>query len=66
MTLHANIKLDNNSSDESEAETAFADEFCWHSKKTARIIHTQNITFNKYPGQNIRGKATILLTVSIV
>jgi len=48
-------------SDESEAETAFADEFCWHSKKTARIIHTQNITFNKYPGQNIRVRLTHFL-----
>ena len=29
---------------------------CWHSRNSARIIHTQNITFNKSPGQNIRGE----------
>lgn len=34
---------------------------CWHDKPTARIIHTQNITFNKYPGQNIRVRLTHFL-----
>ena len=28
---------------------------CWHGRPTGRVIFTQNITFNKYPGQNIRG-----------
>ena len=32
----------------------FSNETCWHSRHTSAIIHTQNITFNKYPGQNIR------------
>ena len=38
----------------------FADESCWHNKTTSAIIHTQNITFNKYPGQNIKGARTKL------
>ena len=33
----------------------FADEQCWHNRTSSAIIHTQNITFNKYPGQNIKG-----------
>ena len=28
---------------------------CWHGKQGARVIHTQNITFNKDPGRNIKG-----------
>ena len=27
---------------------------CWHSRPRSAIIHTQNVTFSKYPGQNIR------------
>ena len=29
---------------------------CWHGKPTGRVIYTQNVTFNKFPGQNIRGE----------
>ena len=42
-------------SDEDPVEDVHGKDGCWHHKPTARIIHTQNITFNKYPGQNIKG-----------
>ena len=29
---------------------------CWHNLPTGRVIFTQNVTFNKFPGQNIRGE----------
>ena len=29
---------------------------CWHGRPLGRVIHTQNITFTKDPGQNIRGE----------
>ena len=29
---------------------------CWHGRPLGRVIHTQNITFTKAPGQNIRGE----------
>ncbi|XP_023328387.1 uncharacterized protein LOC111701365 [Eurytemora carolleeae] len=36
-------------------EDPFVGEGCWHNKSTAAVIHVQNITFNKFPGHNIRG-----------
>ena len=47
-------------SDEATVEAEYGQDSCWHHKPTARIIHTQNITFNKYPGQNIKGKINSL------
>ena len=38
----------------------YAGEACWHDKPHSAIIHTQNVTFTKYPGQNIRGRPTFL------
>ena len=47
-----------------EENIAYANESCWHDKPGSAIIHTQNVTFTKYPGQNIRGnknkKSTIM------
>ena len=39
----------------------FGGDACWHDKTTARIIHTQNISFNKFPGQNIKVRLTHFL-----
>jgi len=33
-------------------------EGCWHGRPLGRVIHTQNITFTKDPGQNIRVRIT--------
>ena len=37
-----------------EEENQHRDQGCWHGRATARIIHSQNITFIKTPGQNIK------------
>ena len=37
-----------------EEENQHRDQACWHGRATARIIHSQNITFIKTPGQNIK------------
>ena len=36
---------------------------CWHGRPLGRVIHTQNITFTKDPGQNIRGEQKLELVV---
>ena len=36
---------------------------CWHGRPLGRVIHTQNITFTKDPGQNIRGEHKLELGV---
>ena len=40
---------------------------CWHGRPLGRVIHTQNITFTKDPGQNIRGgkKFRLLMFVEV-
>ena len=48
-------------SDESPVVNQFGGDACWHDKTTARIIHTQNISFNKFPGQNIKVRLTHFL-----
>ena len=47
--------------DESPVVDQFGGDGCWHDKVTARVIHTQNITFNKFPGQNIKVRLTHFL-----
>ena len=36
---------------------------CWHGRPLGRVIHTQNITFTKDPGQNIRGGKLMFIEV---
>ena len=46
-------------SDDPDDLHPYANESCWHDKPGSAIIHTQNVTFSKYPGQNIRGIISI-------
>ena len=49
-------------SDDPDDLHPYANESCWHDKPGSAIIHTQNVTFSKYPGQNIRG----ILSINII
>ena len=42
-------------------ENQHREQGCWHGRPTARIIHSQNITFIKTPGQNIKVRLTHFL-----
>ena len=46
---------------QSGEESQHRQQGCWHGRPTARIIHSQNVTFNKIPGQNIKVRLTHFL-----
>ena len=50
-------------SDDPHDMVAHANESCWHDIPGSAIIHTQNVTFTKYPGQNIRGEPVDLCNI---